>query len=91
MEYQDYINLGFTRIDLSCGVEFKQTGYYGFSLEKIINEKQLICATSGELDKPKLYIRKRNGNTYHILPISTEAVIDLCVNLGNLDDINTAC
>jgi hypothetical protein len=33
--------------------------------------------SSGELDKPKLYIKKRNSETYHIIPISTEVVIDL--------------
>ena len=77
MDYQKYIDLGFKRTDLSCAVEFMQTGYYGFCLEKMINKRQLVCVTSGELDKPKLYIKKRNSETYHILPISTEAVIDL--------------
>ena len=77
MEYQKYIELGFKRTELSCAVEFRQTGYHGFSLEKMINKRQLVCVTSGELDKPNLYIKKRNSETYHIIPISTEAVIDL--------------
>jgi hypothetical protein len=77
MEYQKYIDLGFERFDLNCNVEFKQTGYRGFSLEKKINKKQLVCVSSGELDKPKLYIKKRNSETYHIVPISVEAVIEL--------------
>ena len=32
MNYQDYIDFGFQRIDLDDSVEFKQTGYGGFAL-----------------------------------------------------------
>lgn len=91
MEYQKYIDLGFKRTEMSCGVEFKQTGYGGFALEKKISENQMVCVTSGELDKPKLYIKKRNGETYHIIPISTEAVIDLFSKSENVDYMTTAC
>lgn len=77
MNYKKYIELGFERYDLNCSVEFDQTGYRGFSLEKDVNDKLLICVTNGELDKPKLYIRKRNKDTYHIIDISCEAVLDL--------------
>jgi hypothetical protein len=77
MEYQKYIELGFERIELNCNVEFKQTGYYGFTLEKKVNKKLMVCVSSGELDKPKLYLKKRNTETYHIMPISTEMVVDL--------------
>ena len=91
MEYQKYIDLGFTRTEMSCGVEFKQTGYYGFALKKKLNDKIMVCVTSNELDKPKLYIKKRSGETYHIMPISTEAVIDLFSKVENVDYITTAC
>lgn len=91
MEYQKYIDLGFTRTETSCGVEFKQTGYYGFALEKTLNDKIAVCVTSGDLDKPKLYIRKRSGETYHIIPISTEAVIDLFSKGENVDYKKTTC
>jgi hypothetical protein len=64
MKYKEYINLGFKRTDMSCSVEFEETGYHGFALTK-------------KLQNPKLFIKKRNGETYHIIPISTEAVIDL--------------
>jgi len=37
----------------------------------------MVCVNSGELNKPKLYIKKRNSETYHIIPISIEMVIDL--------------
>ena len=77
MEYQKYIDLGFKRIDMNCNVEFKKTGYHGFALEKKINEKQMVCVVNGELDKPKLYIKKRGSDTYHIISITAEAVIDL--------------
>ncbi len=77
MKYKDYIDLGFKRTDLDCAVEFNQTGYGGFALEKKVNKKILISVCSGELDKPKLYIKKRNSETYHIMPITTEAVKDL--------------
>jgi hypothetical protein len=77
MEYQEYVRLGFRRHELSCSVEFKQTGYYGFALSKKINKRQSIEVTSGELDKPKLYIKKKDNDTYHIIPITPDAVIDL--------------
>jgi hypothetical protein len=77
MTYKEYIDLGFKRTDLDCSVEFNQTGYSGFALEKKINKKILISVESGNLDKPKLYIKKRNSETYHIMPISTDAVCDL--------------
>ena len=77
MEYQEYVRLGFKRHDLSCSVEFKQTGYYGFALSKKINKRQSIEVTSGELDKPKLYIKKKDNDSYHIIPITPDAVIDL--------------
>lgn len=90
MNYQKYIELGFKRIDMNCSVEFSQNGYYGFSLEKKINKRQCICVTSGELDNPKLYIKKQKSETYHIIPISTEVVIDLCFKHNNKDS-NIAC
>ena len=85
MKYQEYINLGFKRHDLDCSVEFKQTGYYGFSLSKKINKKQLIEVSSGALDKPKLYIKKKDSDSYHIIPITPDAVIDL-VEKGGKDE-----
>lgn len=85
MEYQQYIDLGFKRTETSCNVEFKQTGYSGFALEKKVNKRQMVCVNSGELDKPKLYIQKRNGETYHIVPIPPEAVIDLFFKVENID------
>ena len=53
--------------------------------------KQSVCVTSGELDKPKLYIKKLNSETYPIIPISTEAVIDLFSKPEKTDDFTLAC
>lgn len=77
MEYQKYIDLGFERTDTNCNIEFKQTGYYGYALEKKVNKRQMVCVSSGELDKPKLYIKKNLSDTYHIITITPETVIDL--------------
>lgn len=77
MEYQKYIDLGFKRVDTNDSVVFRLTGYHGFYLEKNVNKRQIVYAYSGELDKPLLYIKKRNSDTYHIMLISPEAVIDL--------------
>jgi len=78
--YKRYIDLGFKRTDLSDNVEFRQTGYYGFTLEKKVNKKLSIAVCSGELDLPKLYIKKRYSETYHIMKIDFETVEDLLYN-----------
>jgi len=91
MDYQKYIDLGFERIELDCKVEFKQTGYYGFALEKKLSKKHMVCVSSGELDKPKLYIKKRNSETYHIIQVSPEVVIDLFSKSEKIDYIINAC
>jgi len=77
MKYIEYTELGFVRTDMSCSVEFEETGYYGFALTKKLQNNHLIEVSSAELQNPKLFIKKRNGDTYHIIPISPEAVIDL--------------
>ena len=82
MNYQEYIKLGFKRTDLDDNVEFRQTGYYGFAIEKQLAKGIAICASSGELHKPKLYINKKGQITCHIIPITVECVIDLCANFS---------
>ena len=56
MEYQDYIDLRFERTDMNDNVEFKETGYYGFTLERKFYCEILIVTYSGELNKPRLYL-----------------------------------
>ena len=77
MNYQNYIDLGFKRTDLNDTVEFKETGYYGYCLEKRINARMLVSLSSGELDKPKLYIQKTGQECYHIIQITPEMVMDI--------------
>lgn len=80
MEYQKYIDLGFVREDESIEDEFRKTGYYGFFLQKEITKNQFISVNSSRLSKPNLCIKVANCNTHHVIPISTQIVIDLCSN-----------
>lgn len=77
MEYKEYIDLGFERVDLNCGVEFNSTGYSGFVLVKNLTNNMMIEVSSGSLDKPKLYIKKNYIDQYHILNITCGIVKDL--------------
>jgi hypothetical protein len=86
MYYNDYIKLGFERTDLNDSVEFKQTGFYGYFLNKDINEIFSIQVSSGELDEPKLYIKKRNTETCHIIAIKPEIVRDLFDTISNYEN-----
>ena len=77
MIYQDYLNLGFGRIDTCDGVVFKETGYTGYILTKSINEKMKIEVCFQNLDDPKLYIQKKDGHQCHIIKISPEMLKDM--------------
>lgn len=78
MDYQKYIVLGFKRVEMNDSVEFRQTGYTGFALTKKITKKLSIEVTSGYLDKPKMYIKKADGHSCHVISITPSAVEDLC-------------
>lgn len=77
MIYEEYINLGFKRTDTHCGVQFKNTGYHGYYLAYELNKKSLIEVNSGDLDYPKLFIKKRGAERFFILPLTPEQVIGL--------------
>lgn len=77
MNYQEYIDLGFNRYDMNDSVEFKQTGYHGFSLERHLNERLSIYACYGELDQPRLCIKKGDSDSVHRIIITPEMVRDL--------------
>ena len=94
MNYQEYIDLGFIRTDMNDSVEFKETGYYGYCLEKILSNKVSISVCGGELDSPKLYIKKSFGCTNHIIKMTSEMVKDLLSKSKESNDENpfaTAC
>lgn len=80
MKYKDYINLGFERIEMNDNVEFNETGYSGYCLKKVLNEKLSIEVNSSELDKPKLYIKKSFGDTYHIVLLTCEILKDFLLS-----------
>jgi len=77
MTYQDYIDLGFQRIDLDDSVVFKQTGYGGFALTKKLNENLAVQVAHPNLNEPNLYIRKGESDSWHIFPIPIAAIKDL--------------
>lgn len=88
MKYIDYVRMGFERTEMSCEVEFNETGYRGFALELKINDRMMVCVSSGELDTPKLYIKKGTSETYHIIPIPMTAVFDLVKQTKNAPNTN---
>lgn len=78
MTYKEYINLGFKRTDTNDSIVFDETGYYGFCLTKVLSDKMTICVSGEELDRPKLYIKKRlDSSTNHIILLTDEIVRDL--------------
>ena len=72
MKYQEYIDLGFERTDITDSVEHSISGYNGYILSKEFAKNVFIEATSCDLDNPKLYIRKKNSHENHILPLTKE-------------------
>ena len=78
MNYQDYINLGFHRIEMNDHIIMRETGYGGFVLHKEINPHVHISISSEALNEPKLYVdvevEKLEGDLHHIIPIPSEAV-----------------
>ena len=93
MLYEQYIKLGFERTDMQDVVEYNRSGYYGFALKKDVCDKMFIEVSGDDLTKPRLYIRKRNQETYHILHISTEVVLDLLHKKAEypMDAFTNAC
>ena len=78
MTYNEYIELGFERGDINDPVELRNTGYSGYWLECKLKKGLLISTSFGELDKPKLYIKRKNDSeTYTIIPITDDIVRDL--------------
>ena len=83
MTYQDYIDLGFKRVDLDDSVEVSETGYPGFSLTKKLTKDVSIEVYWRELEFPALYIRKKRSETYYITPITEEICKTLSQQFAN--------
>ncbi len=77
MEYQEYINLGFKRVETNDTVELKRTGYGGFILTKKLRSGVFIEANSESLDDPKLYVEKKNSIECFILQLTREDILEL--------------
>lgn len=73
MTYSEYIRLGFKRIDFHDEVEFQETGYYGFALERRINKRMVVAVSGARLDEPKLYITRQDDSDI-IIPLTDAAV-----------------
>ena len=86
MEYQEYIDLGFERTNTYDIIEFRSTGYHGFTLTKRVNKKMSIEVCGGELDGPKLYIKKRREDSYHIILLTDEMVKNILYKQPKIQD-----
>jgi hypothetical protein len=75
--YDKYIKLGFKRIDIKDNVDFRNTGYHGFILAYELNKSATIEVCYGNLDNPKLYIKKPKSESLHILKLTIEQVAEL--------------
>ena len=90
MKYKEYIELEFERVDMYDSVEFENTGYYGFCLNKKINNILSISVNSCSLNSPKLYIKKySNIEEYHIINLTDDMVRDLLKSdiIGHSNDM----
>ena len=78
MDYQEYIDLGFERIDVSDGEEFRRSGYNGFVLTKQLRKGVTIEVCSDTLGQPRLYIEKKDQDMENfILRLSKDQVLEL--------------
>lgn len=78
MEYQEYIDLGFERIDVSDGEEFRRSGYNGFVLTKQLRKGVTIEVCSDNLGQPRLYIEKKDQDMENfILRLTKDQIKEL--------------
>lgn len=79
MNYKEYIELGFTRLDLDDSVEMDNTGYGGYILKYQLNKKISIEVYFDELQNPRLFIEKKDSK-YSIIDLSIEQLHKLVNN-----------
>ena len=61
MRYEDYIDLGFKRVEAHDNVVFMQTGYHEYILTLKLNEAISIEVYGRGLNEPKMYIQTSNN------------------------------
>jgi hypothetical protein len=79
MTYQQYIDLGFERIEMNDAVEFNRTGVHGFVLAKKLKGGYQIEVHWESLATPQLF---RKG---YICVLTQEQVVALCEELKKKD------
>jgi hypothetical protein len=67
MNYQDYINKGFERHQMSDDVEFLNIGFQPYCLTKTIAKNVMIQVYCTELDKGVLWIHINDNESKKIL------------------------
>ena len=82
MRYEDYIDLGFKRIETHDNVVFMQTGYHEYILTLKLNDAISIEVYGRCLNEPKMYIQTSNN------PLGDCIVFD--VKPENVRDIKNA-
>lgn len=75
MKYQEYIEFGFTRVDIKDNVQFQETGYYGYYLTKKLTDSVSIQLYDSELNKPKLYMD--NADKTYFVTLSIEQLKEI--------------
>ena len=78
MNYKEYIDLGFERIDINDEVSFERNGYKGFILTKKLRKGVNIEVCSDNLGQPRLYIEKKDHDIEcFILRLNKDMIIEL--------------
>lgn len=77
MDYSEYIELKFTRLDFKDEVEFDRLGRNAFLLTRKVNGRVDVAASSEKLDKPMLYIKIGDTEYHHVIDIPETAVRDI--------------
>ena len=67
MNYQDYINKGFERLQMSDDVEFSNIGFQPYCLTKTISENVMIEVYCTKLDKAVLWIHINDDESKKIV------------------------
>ena len=79
MNYKNWIDLGFGRIDLNDNVEVNEKGYGGYFLEKQLTPFMKIVVYWDKLDKPLLQTDIHENDE---CVISMSLNLDFAVNLA---------
>lgn len=77
MDYKEYIDLGFSRLECDDNIEYERIGYCGFILIRTLTNGVYIEASSKDLNNPKLYIKEKMNGNYYSLLLNKEQILQL--------------